>query len=378
MEKFRVNLVKTVDDSYDIIIGENVLNDFSEYLKETVGQAKKNIAIITDSTVHSLYGAEFEQAVRNALPECRVHVVVFPAGEKSKVRKTKEYIEDELISNGFRRDSLIIAHGGGVVTDIAGFTAGTFARGVPFINYATTLLAASDASIGGKTAVDTQTATNLIGLIYQPQRVYIDIGTWRTLPVREISGGLAETIKHACMADADFFSYLEENIEKVFDIDTEVCRHIAEKNCSIKYKVVMIDEKEQGMREILNLGHTVGRAIETVSNYRLSHGEAVSIGLMAQAKLGCKFGYCSENDILRVETLLKKAKLPVRIPEWIDREALVKKLYTDKKVRGGKLRFVFQKGIGAMVEFSAGSTAACNVYSTFVDEESARSVIAQM
>ena len=171
---------------------------------------------------------------------------------------------------------------------------------------------------------------------------------------------------------------MEENIEKVFLLDPEVCRYIAEKNCEMKYRVVMIDETEQGMREILNLGHTVGRAIETVSDYRLSHGEAVSIGLVAQARLGCTFGYCTKHDVLRVEALLTKAKLPVRIPEWIDREALMQKLYTDKKVRSGRLRFVFQSGIGNMVEFSAGSNAARSVYSTFVSEDSVRKAIAEM
>ncbi len=378
MDLFHVDLRKSIDDSYDIIIGSGLTGRLQEDLVSMTSGTKQNVAIITDSTVYACYGAQFEAAVKSALPEMRVNTVVFPAGEKSKTREQKAEIEDRLISWGYRRDTLIIAFGGGVVTDLAGFVAGTFARGVPFLNYATTLLAAADASVGGKTAVDTEAATNLIGLIYQPKRVYIDIAAWKTLPQRELSGGLAETIKHACMADAPFFSYLERNIESVFTLDPEVCRYIAEKNCEIKYRVVMIDEREQGMREILNLGHTVGRAIETVSGYRLSHGEAVAIGLAAQARLGCLFGYCTKDDVSRVETLLIKAKLPVRIPEWIDKEALVRKLYTDKKVRDGRLRFVFQKGIGEMVRFSAGSSAARTVYSTFVSEESARKVIAEM
>lgn len=378
MGLFHVNLVKQIDDSYDIVVGKCLLNQFGDYLKELVGSSKKNIAIITDSNVNRLYGADFEAKVKESLPNSKVITIEIPAGEKSKTRKMKEYIEDELIKNGYRRDTLIIAHGGGVVTDIAGFVAGTFARGVPFVNYATTLLAAADASVGGKTAVDTEVATNLIGLIYQPQRVYIDTNTWRTLERKDVSGGLAETIKHACMADKAFFEYLEKNIEKVFEMDEEVCRHIGEKNCEIKYNVVMIDEKEQGLREILNLGHTVGRAIETQSDYTLSHGEAVSIGIVAQLKLGLKYGYVSENEVKRVVELLQKAKLPVSIPEGIDKEALVRKLYTDKKVRGGKLRFVFQKGIGSMVLFEPGTTAANGVYSKFVDEADAAEVISEM
>lgn len=375
MGAFHVNLIKKVDDSYDIIIGKELLNQLCEFVKSIVENNSKNIAIITDSNVNSLYGQNFEASVKAAAPNCKVITIEIPAGEKSKTRQMKEYIEDELIKNGFRRDTLIIAHGGGVVTDISGFVAGTFARGVPFINYATTLLAAADASVGGKTAVDTDVATNLIGLIYQPQRVFIDINTWKTLRQRDISGGLAETIKHACMADKEFFEYLENNIEKVFEMNENVCKYIGEKNCEIKYNVVMIDEKEQGLREILNLGHTVGRAIETQSDYTLSHGEAVSIGLVAQAKLGVKFGYMTEAEANRVIELLKKARLPVSIPDGIDKKALVKKLYTDKKVRNGKLRFVFQKGIGAMVQFESGTTAANTVYSKFVDEKDAEDII---
>ena len=261
MDLFHVDLKKTVDHSYDIVIGSGLEDRLQEDLDVLARSDGRSIAVITDSNVYAHCGAELESRLKSALPELKINTAVFPAGEKSKTRETKAYLEDLLISWGYRRDTLILAFGGGVVTDLAGFVAGTFARGVPFVNYATTLLAAADASIGGKTAVDTDAATNLIGLIYQPKRVYIDIAMWKTLSQRELSDGLAETIKHACMADAAFFSYLENNLEKVFSLDPAVCRRIAEKNCAIKYRVVMLDETEQGMREILNLGHTVGRAI---------------------------------------------------------------------------------------------------------------------
>ena len=296
-------------------------------------------------------------------------VISFPAGETSKTRQTKEYIEDTMLEKGYRRDCCIIAVGGGVVTDIAGFVAGTYGRGVPFINYATTLLAAADASVGGKTAVDTPLATNLIGLFNQPEKVYIDISAWRTLPQRQLSSGLAETIKHACLASRELFSYLSENMERIFAFDDEACGHIAAENCRIKYSVVMKDERESGLREVLNLGHTVGRAIETVSGYKLLHGEAVSIGLVAEVKLAAKLGYCTDEDVRLVSELLEKAKLPTAIPDYIDREALVKKLYTDKKVRDGKLRFVLQKGIGEVMEFEDGKFALP------VSEETAREII---
>ena len=256
-----------------------------------------------------------------------------------------------MLAKGYRRDCCIIAVGGGVVTDIAGFVAGTYGRGIPFINYATTLLAAADASIGGKTAVDTPLATNLIGLFNQPKKVYIDISTWRTLERRQISSGLAETIKHACISSRAFFDYLLTNMDAIFETNDVVCQNIAQENCKVKYQVVIKDERESGLREILNLGHTVGRAIETVSEYRLLHGEALSIGLVAEVKLSKKLGYCTNEDEALVIEILNRANLPVEIPNYIDREALIEKLYTDKKVRNGELRFVLQKGIGAVMVF---------------------------
>lgn len=212
----------------------------------------------------------------------------------------------------------------------------------------------------------------MIGLINQPIKVYLDIATWKTLSRREISSGLAETIKHACIADAEFFEYLEKNIDEIFNFNTIVCEHIAERNCEIKYDVIMQDEKEKNLREILNLGHTVGRAIETVSNYRLLHGEALSIGMIAQVLLGFKLGYISNVEKERVINLLEKANLPISIPNYINREDLIKKLYTDKKVRNGKLRFVFQKGIGAVQQFEN------ETYAKHINENEIREIIKQM
>lgn len=367
---FNVTLRKVVDDSYEIETGFGLQGKLLEDIKDgLVGNIRK-FAVVTDSIVKDLYAEEIHQSfLANGYQS---DLFVFEAGEKSKVRKTKEEIEDAMLQKGYRRDCCIIAVGGGVVTDLAGFVAGTFGRGVPFINYATTLLAAADASVGGKTAVDTPLATNLIGLFNQPKKVYIDIQTWQSLPKRQIYSGMAETIKHACLADRDFFDYLWEHMEEIFAGDREACIHIAEKNCDIKYKVVMKDERESGLREILNLGHTVGRAIETVSDYRLLHGEAVAIGLVAEVNLSQRLGYMTQKEKTEVIQLLEKAQLPVEIPDYIDREMLVKKLYTDKKVKDGKLRFVVQRGIGQIVEFEEG------VFATPVSEEMAREIIREM
>lgn len=370
MSNFRVQLKKVVDDSYDVQIGEHLMDSLVTDIKNGLVGDRKKFAIITDSIVEPLYAMPIQKRLQQAGYACEVFV--FEAGEKSKVRKTKEELEDAMLAREYRRDCCVIAVGGGVVSDLAGFLAGTFGRGVPFINYATTLLAAADASIGGKTAVDTDLATNLIGLIYQPLKVYVDIATWQTLSKRHIVNGLAETIKHACLADSELFDYMEEHMDEIISCEKEACTYLSEHNCKVKYEVVMKDEKEKNLREILNLGHTVGRAIETVSDYCLLHGEAVAIGMMAQVKLGCQSGYLTEEERDRVRALLIKAGLPVEIPAYIDKEKLVKKLYTDKKVRDGKLRFVFQKGIGNVMTFGN------EVYAREVEEDEIRTVIMAM
>lgn len=367
-KSFHVSLKKVVDDSYDIAIGRDLSAQLVEDLKNGLVGSIRRFAVVTDDEVKPLYADRILELLKEAgfTAEC----FVIPHGEKSKTRAMKEFVEDSMLRSGFRRDCCVIAVGGGVVTDLAGFTAGTFGRGVPYLSYATTLLAAADASVGGKTAVDTDLATNLIGLFYQPKKVYIDVKAWETLPERELRSGLAETIKHACMADQAFFLFLEENMEKILSLDPEACLHIAETNCRIKYSVVEQDETEtSGLREILNLGHTAGRAVETVSDYKLLHGEAVAIGLMFEARLGETFGYVSGEDVSRMESLLKRAGLPTEIPEYIDREELFKKLFTDKKVRDGQIRFVFQKGIGEIFRFPDGK------YARAVSEEEIRKVM---
>ncbi len=370
MSTFNVELKRVVDDSYEIEVGFELEDKLVQDIKLGLAGRVKRFAVITDSTVKELYAGKILEKLHKA--GYGADLFSFEAGEKSKTRKTKEQLEDAMLEAGYRRDCCIIAVGGGVVTDIAGFVAGTYGRGVPFINYATTLLAAADASVGGKTAVDTPLATNLIGMFNQPEKVYIDIACWKTLPKNQISSGLAETIKHACLADGKFFDFLSDNMEKLLEIDREACEHIAETNCRIKYEVVMKDERESGLREVLNLGHTVGRAIETVSDYRLLHGEAVAIGLAAEVRLSVKLGHMTEAEAGRVTGLLKRAGLPVEIPDYIDREQLVKKLYTDKKVRDGRLRFVIQNGIGSIVEFKDG------VFAAPIEESVAREIIMAM
>ena len=370
MSTLKVELKRVVDDSYEIEIGRRLAGKMAADLRDGLAGGRRKFALITDRTVEKLYAREIREKLLEAGFEG--DLFAFPAGERSKTRETKADIEDRMLAAGYRRDCFVVAVGGGVVSDLAGFLAGTYGRGVPFLNYATTLLAAADASVGGKTAVDTKLATNQIGLFNQPKKVYIDLACWETLSPREISSGLAETVKHACLADESFFAYLEEHMDEIRRNDPAACEETARKNCGIKYRVVMRDEREQGLREVLNLGHTVGRAIETESGYRLKHGEAVAIGLAAACALSVDRGFMTEEEAGRVRRLLERAGLPVRIPGWIDREALVRRLYTDKKVRNGKLRFVLPKGIGAVVEFRPG------VFAEEVSEETARKIIMEM
>lgn len=370
MSVFNVELKKVVDDSYDIEIGYNLMDKLVEDMEAGLFGTLHKFAVITDTNVRDPYAKPICEKLIAA--GYKVDLFVFPEGEKSKTRLTKERIEDAMLEKGYRRDCAIIAVGGGVVTDLAGFVAGTYGRGVPFVNYATTLLAAADASVGGKTAVDTPLATNLIGLFNQPQKVYIDIEAWKTLPERQVASGMSETIKHACLASYDMFAFIEENLDDILSFKKFACEYIAENNCKIKYHVVMKDERESGLREVLNLGHTVGRAIETVSEYRLLHGEALAIGMAAEVLLSARLGYMSDEEAERVIALYDRVGLPTRIPEYIDREALIKKLYTDKKVRDGKLRFVLQKGIGDVVEFAPG------VFAKPIEESLAREIIMEL
>lgn len=355
MQTINVKIEKVINNSYEIEIGYDMFEKLVDDIKHKIVPNVYRYAIITDSNVAALYGYRLFELMKKQ--GFNVDIYSIPAGEKSKTRENKAEIEDKMLEAGFRKDSCIIALGGGVVTDLAGFLAATYCRGIPVINYATTFLAAADASIGGKTAMDTPLATNMIGLIVQPQKVYIDLKTWETLDDAQIENGLSETIKHACIADADFFEYLNANIDVIKERGRsdkryiDMLEYICRKNIEIKYNVVTQDEQEDGLREVLNLGHTVGRAIEAASKYEISHGNAVSLGMVAQVLLGYNRGYVTDKQKDRVIEIYNKAGLPVTLNEKVKIENILDKMYADKKVRKGKIKFVFQKGIGDMMVF---------------------------
>ena len=355
--EFRVELVRLVDESYPVVVGRGLEGSVAEFLADK--HPDRRAAVVTDSNVASLAA----EGLLSSFGSRPADLVVFPAGEASKTREVKERVEDELIARGFGRDTVIVALGGGVVTDLAGFVAATFTRGVPYVSLTTTLLGAADAAIGGKTAVDTPAATNLIGAFHQPAAVFIDLDRWLTLSDRQIREGLGETVKHACIADACFFEALEDAfVERglspaEFVRDDALAELTARRNCEIKRDFVTSDVHEGNRRMGLNLGHTIGRALETAAGYTLNHGECVAIGLALQSRLGERLGYCSPSDVARIEALLSAIGLPTKIPEEVPVDRIMEAMAHDKKGKAGAIRFVFQDGVGHLVVHDGGSYA---------------------
>ena len=355
--EFRVELVRLVDESYPVVVGRGLEGSVAEFLADK--HPDRKAAVVTDSNVASLAA----EGLISSFGSRPADLVVFPAGEASKTREVKERVEDELIARGFGRDTVIVALGGGVVTDLAGFVAATFTRGVPYVSLTTTLLGAADAAIGGKTAVDTPAATNLIGAFHQPAAVFIDLDRWLTLSDRQIREGLGETVKHACIADACFFealegAFVERGLSPAeFVRDDALAELTARRNCEIKRDFVTSDVHEGNRRMGLNLGHTIGRALETAAGYTLNHGECVAIGLALQSRLGERLGYCSPSDVARIEALLSAIGLPTKIPEEVPVDRIMEAMAHDKKGKAGAIRFVFQDGVGRLVVHDGGSYA---------------------
>jgi 3-dehydroquinate synthase len=346
MEKIRVNLTISEDKSYDILIGEGLLGRIPGDVKEA-GLAHR-FAIVTDSNVEKLYGkpllAEFTSAGLNA------KLISFPAGEMHKNRETKARIEDEMLGSRLGRDSAVVALGGGVAGDIAGYVAATYTRGLPYVQVPTTLVACVDSSIGGKTAVDTPHGKNLIGAFHQPWRVYVDVNTLMTLSRKEIREGLAEVIKYGVIMDGDLFSFLERSMGKLFAYDKEALAFIIGRGCVIKGEVVEKDERESNLRKILNFGHTIGHAVENLSDYKISHGEAISIGMAAEGRIAVGMGLWKEADLERLIRLLKDAGLPTAMPGYMKVTDIINAMKLDKKARGGKIEMALPASIGRMAD----------------------------
>lgn len=350
MEKIRVNLLKEVDDSYNIMIGSDLFERIADELKQA--RRADRYVVISDSTVMKLHGNRLTETLRSR--GLKVDRIGFPAGENSKSRKMKQFLEEHMLGMGLARDCCVIACGGGVTGDLAGFTAATFLRGVSWIQVPTTLLAMVDASIGGKTAIDVPEGKNMLGAFHQPLAVYIDVSTLETLPRRHITAGMAEVVKHAVIADAEFFKLLQARGESVLEGEVEAQVSVIKRSCEIKARVVEKDEKESDYRKVLNYGHTLGHAIESISGFSLLHGEAVSLGLAMEGALAVSQGIFESADLDRQDALLKSLGLPVNasvvLRALLGRQVRPKEIleytHADKKKRQGMVEYVFPARIG--------------------------------
>ncbi|MFA5629637.1 MAG: 3-dehydroquinate synthase [Dehalococcoidales bacterium] len=333
--------VKPGNKSCDILIGSNLLNRTGELLSETIDG--KRYVIITNPTVSALYGNKLKDSLSQS--GLSVNLLTVPDGEEYKTLETAGRLYEELTNCFAERNTVIIALGGGVIGDLAGFVAATYMRGVPLVQIPTTLLAQVDSSIGGKVAVDHGKLKNKIGTFYQPKLVITDTETLKTLPQKEFTGGMAEVIKSAVIRDNDFFGFLKENLNAITARDGKILEETIFRAASIKAAIVTQDETDMGLRNILNYGHTVGHAIETVSDFNITHGQAVAIGMVIEAKIALKTGTFQSCELTELEKLITEFGLPTVVPE-IDREKVLDAMKHDKKVTNGKIRFALPRGIG--------------------------------
>jgi 3-dehydroquinate synthase len=335
--------VELGDRRYPIFIGSHL--DPQSLLEPYI--KGKQVMIVTNETVAPLYLKHYVTALE-ALGK-KVSTCILPDGEKYKNIEHLNLIFDALLEAGFNRDCTVLALGGGVIGDMAGFASACFQRGVYFIQVPTTLLSQVDSSVGGKTGINHPLGKNMIGAFQQPQVVLADMAQLKTLPPRELSAGLAEVIKYALLGDAEFLTWLEENMEQLVQGDEALLAEAVYRSCAHKARIVANDEKEQGERALLNLGHTFGHAIESYLGYgEWLHGEAVATGMVMAADLSCKMGWISQNDLERTRKIIARAKLPIVCPQ-IPLDDFLGYMAHDKKVLNGQLRLILMKNIGQAV-----------------------------
>lgn len=338
MKKVRVKLGNR---SYVIHIGSGLLMQTGHRLKES-GFADK-LVIVTTPTVKRLYGDALKQHLTGE--GFRTIILPVPEGEEYKSLETAGKLYNELNNFHAERVTPLIALGGGVIGDLAGFVAATYLRGVPLVQIPTTLLAQVDSSIGGKVAVNYGQLKNKVGAFYQPRLVISDIATLRSLTPREISDGLAEIIKYAVIKDKGFFAYLERNMGRIRALDTQALEEIVFQSAKVKAEVVEKDERDSGIRNILNYGHTIGHAIESASDFKVAHGGAVAIGMLAAARISNKLGIFDKSELDRLEGVVERAGLPMESPN-LQVEKIIQAMKHDKKILKGKIRFILPKSIG--------------------------------
>jgi 3-dehydroquinate synthase len=331
--------VELGDRSYPILIGEGLLRQ-PELIRQHV--VARDILIVSNTTVAPLY----MESLAAALGGSRVIEAILPDGEAHKTLATVSRVVDVLVANRFGRDCAVVALGGGVVGDMAGFAASCYQRGVPYVQLPTTLLAQVDSSVGGKTGVNHPGGKNLIGAFHQPSAVLADTSTLATLPVRELRAGLAEVIKYGLICDAPFFDWLEANMDALLAADPTALAHVIQRSCEIKAQIVGRDEREHGDRALLNLGHTFGHAVESATHYtQLLHGEAIGAGLLMAAAMSHECGFIEAAPVERLRRLLERVGLPVKI-DGVPPGVALEHMRIDKKVQSGRMRLVLLRAIG--------------------------------
>ncbi|MBN8491284.1 MAG: 3-dehydroquinate synthase [Burkholderiales bacterium] len=336
--------VETGTQRYDILIGSGLFDAPAAW--DGLPRAARAL-IVSNATVAPLYAARLQQALAGRY--AAVSLLALPDGEQHKDWATLNLIFDQLLAEGADRQTVLFALGGGVVGDMTGFAAACYMRGVPFVQVPTTLLAQVDSSVGGKTAINHPAGKNMIGAFYQPQRVVCDLDTLRTLPPRELSAGLAEVIKYGPIADMDFLGWIESNLQALLAREPTALAHAVQRSCEIKAWVVGQDERESGLRAILNFGHTFGHAIEAGLGYGdWLHGEAVGCGMVMAADLSARLGLVTEAFSARLQRLIARAGLPVRGPD-LGSDRYLELMRVDKKAQGGEIRFVLIDGPGRAV-----------------------------
>lgn len=340
MDRITVNLGER---SYPISIGAGLFSD-PAYLSQFLS-TKQKVVVISNETVAPLYADKILSQLEQL--GCDASLLELPDGEQYKSLDTFNEVMTYLLEGNYSRDVALIALGGGVIGDLVGFAASCYQRGVDFIQMPTTLLSQVDSSVGGKTAVNHPLGKNMIGAFYQPKSVVIDIDCLSTLPEKEFAAGIAEVIKYGIIYDGEFFSWLEENLDKLYALDEQALTYAISKCCQIKAEVVALDEKESGIRALLNLGHTFGHAIEAELGYgKWLHGEAVSAGTVMAAKTAEYQGLITQQQVERIVSILKKAKLPIHTPESMSFDDFMRHMMRDKKVLAGELRLVLPTSIG--------------------------------
>jgi len=342
MERIKVNLEKSHKDSYEILIGQDIMDRVGSIIK--IRNHADRYVIVTDSNVNPLYGEMMrEKLAEAALP---VDLIEIPAGESSKSLNIVLDVVRQLVRLKAGRKSLLIALGGGVVGDVAGFIASIYMRSIPYVQIPTTLLAQVDSSVGGKTGVDVPEGKNLLGTFYQPKAVYIDLSFLKTLSDKDFANGMAEIIKYGIIGDHNFFELLESESKGIKDRNPSLMENLVGRSCKIKADIVEMDEKELGLRRVLNFGHTLGHALEAASGYTLSHGEGVSIGMVGAAKISHRLDYLDGTSYTRIVDLIKEYHLPAKIPTGMETAEIMDFMATDKKTVGGRLHFVLVRKIG--------------------------------